>query len=459
MNIYLHVEISARELDSKLLIATLAAARGHQVIVSDIEIIEKGLRKGVLPSGIFHTKSLTPGKSKIDRHNSIINEGSKITSIDEEGGLTVHRYDEVAKIRYSEETINQSSAVFGWGDEDFETLKKKFNKCSDKFYKTGSPRADLWKSTFFDYWSLPKNAPKKPYLLISSNMTVCDSKFFHERVSIARSGGYYDRLPELFKRTFMTRSQDYLKAIAFIEAIKYLSEHNNGYDIVLRPHPIENVDGWKILLEGIPNVHVIREGSISAWVQNSFAVMHNGCTTAIEASISQIPLITYASPGLEYHNNLTNELGFRVETKENLLNKINSLYDNIKFENTKNLTEQISNKISKKIYLDENELAAEKMIKIWESLSNNELSNSINLMKLNFFIFKMKINKLIGNLLRKLFPARFGNLGYRKKNSKFPALDKIDISERIKKLQQILKIDKKIECKLISERTIIVKCL
>ena len=112
MNIYLHVEISARELDSKLLIATLAAARGHQVIVSDIEIIEKGLRKGVLPSGIFHTKSLTPGKSKIDRHNSIINEGSKITSIDEEGGLTVHRYDEVAKIRYSEETINQSSAVF-----------------------------------------------------------------------------------------------------------------------------------------------------------------------------------------------------------------------------------------------------------------------------------------------------------------------------------------------------------
>ena len=36
MNIYLHVEISVRELDSKLLIATIAAARGHQVIVSDL---------------------------------------------------------------------------------------------------------------------------------------------------------------------------------------------------------------------------------------------------------------------------------------------------------------------------------------------------------------------------------------------------------------------------------------
>ena len=36
MNIYLHVEISSRELDSKLLLATLAASRGHDVIVSDL---------------------------------------------------------------------------------------------------------------------------------------------------------------------------------------------------------------------------------------------------------------------------------------------------------------------------------------------------------------------------------------------------------------------------------------
>jgi hypothetical protein len=33
MNVYLHVEISARELDSKLLLATLAASKGHEIIV------------------------------------------------------------------------------------------------------------------------------------------------------------------------------------------------------------------------------------------------------------------------------------------------------------------------------------------------------------------------------------------------------------------------------------------
>ena len=43
MNIYINVEIPSRELDSKLLLGILAAVRGHQVIVSDLESILKGV--------------------------------------------------------------------------------------------------------------------------------------------------------------------------------------------------------------------------------------------------------------------------------------------------------------------------------------------------------------------------------------------------------------------------------
>ena len=79
-------------------------------------------------------------KAKIKRHQSIIDSGTKITSIDEEGGLIDHGYDRFAKARYSDETIRQSSAVFGWGPEDFDTLKRIYSKYSSKFYKTGSFR-------------------------------------------------------------------------------------------------------------------------------------------------------------------------------------------------------------------------------------------------------------------------------------------------------------------------------
>ena len=68
MNIYIHLENIIRELDSKLLLATLAASRGHEVIISNIEAIEKGIRRGLLAPGIFHTKSLTPGPIKISNH-------------------------------------------------------------------------------------------------------------------------------------------------------------------------------------------------------------------------------------------------------------------------------------------------------------------------------------------------------------------------------------------------------
>ena len=48
MNIYIGVEISVRELDSSLLLATLAASKGHQVIVSDLESITKIISSGLL---------------------------------------------------------------------------------------------------------------------------------------------------------------------------------------------------------------------------------------------------------------------------------------------------------------------------------------------------------------------------------------------------------------------------
>ena len=128
MNIYIQVEVSSRELDSKLLLATLAAARGHQVIVSSVREILSGIKRGILPPGIFHTKSLSPGIEKIARHQSIIDTGSMITSIDEEGGLIDHGYDRFARARYSEKSIGQSSAVFGWGSEDVDTLKRIYSK-------------------------------------------------------------------------------------------------------------------------------------------------------------------------------------------------------------------------------------------------------------------------------------------------------------------------------------------
>ena len=71
MNIYLHVESVVRELDSKILLAVLAASKGHDVLVSNLGSLTRGIRAGIIPPGIFHTKSLTPGDDKITRHQHL----------------------------------------------------------------------------------------------------------------------------------------------------------------------------------------------------------------------------------------------------------------------------------------------------------------------------------------------------------------------------------------------------
>ena len=189
MNLYIHLETSARELDSKLLLAVLGASRGHDVMISNLENISIGIKKNFLKPGIVHTKSLTPSRLKIEKHKKIINKGCKITSMDEEGGLVDYGYDTFAKRRYGKKTIHQASAVFTWGPEDYKTLKKYYPEYAHKIYMTGSPRVDLWHPNFSSYWKKKSKKPKKPYLLIPSNFVGLAFLSFHDRIKIRLTAG------------------------------------------------------------------------------------------------------------------------------------------------------------------------------------------------------------------------------------------------------------------------------
>ena len=452
MNIYIHVEVAARELDSKLLLAVLAASKGHQVILIN-EIID-GLKMKVLAPGIYHTKSLNPIGDKINRHQKLIDNGFAITSIDEEGGLVDYGYETFAKRRYSEETVKQASAIFGWGDEDSEVLKQTYAKYSKKIHKTGSPRADLWKPFFSDYWETPKEKPKKPFLLISSNLATGNNiNGLHKIVSFQQSKGYYNREPELFGKHFGFAAENNLMIFAYVKAAQHLS-NNKNYDIVLRPHLNENMEAWKIYLKGIPNVHVIREGPIDVWVKHAFAVMHNGCTTAFEAIVSEKPVISYVPFEQKYSRELANDIGHRIETDDQLIKRVNSIFDEFKLGKQKSKDNHITSKLSNKIYLDKNELAAEKIIKVWESLNDKSLCKFNNWMKFYWLLKVISFRRVIGKIVKKFFPNKFNS---KKENHKFPPLDKKDIIARVSRLQRILGIEKKLECKLLSERTILVK--
>ena len=109
--------------------------------------------------------------------------------------------------------------------------------------------------------------------------------------------------------------------------------------------------------------------------------------------------------------------------------------------------------ISKKIFFDD-ELAAVKIIKIWEKIANNRLSNSSNLKKFKWILKYNMLKKMIKKMLKHLLPVK---LNVENNNPKFTQLEHHDISERVKKFEHILGLSKKLECKLLSEKTIYIR--
>ena len=104
---------------------------------------------------------------------------------------------------------------------------------------------------------------------------------------------------------------------------------------------------------------------------------------------------------------------------------------------------EISKIIKKKFFLDKNELAAEKIIKLWENLIDNNHSSYSKWIRFRLLLKKNKIRKLIGIARRML-------LGTFKENNKFPPFKQDDIFNRIDRLQKIIGI-KDLKCEIFVE--------
>ena len=99
-------------------------------------------------------------------------------------------------------------------------------------------------------------------------------------------------------------------------------------------------------------------------------------------------------------------------------------------------------------------MASEKILKVWETLNEKNLSYSNNWIKFHIFLKILNFKMDIRNILSKLFPMKFK---YINENSKISEFNLDEIKERVNRLQSILKIKKKLKYKLLSKRTILIK--
>ena len=452
MNVYIHIEWTKRELDSNLLLATLAAEKGAEIYLLDFASFNFLLKRKLINPGVFHSKSLVHDKRKLILFENLKKNGFFITSIDEENGL-VHDQNRLISFmnsRFTEGALDLADAVFCWGTYDYEMLKEKFKNHSKKFVPSGAPRVDLWKKKFNSYWNFNLKKIKKKYIVISSNFAVVNSNIAIWKIYYKmRKAGYFER-NKLLKNQFINITSQSLKIFyEFVDAVNFLTENCKDIDFVLRPHPQESIEVWKYLLLKRDNLIIDNKEAISGVLKKSSGLIHNGCTTAYEAALNDIPIISYHPLNEKVlHGKPANDLGINVDNLEDLKKKVQDICTNNINKNDYCKKELAVNKLK----FNEDKLSSNLIVDVWFSfLKNHRKKNNWNLVFLYLFFFQL-IKKAIFNIL---------TIGKDKKKilgeEKFENKKNIYYQNKINKLKKILNISSDIRAYNSVNNSILIK--
>jgi surface carbohydrate biosynthesis protein len=292
------VENQVRELDPKLLLACIAARRGFTVIIGSHREID--LRISSLPKGLYLNKSMTDRNLKMFRIMS--NLGYEIVTWDEEA--LVHLPPETYySRRLSPIAIRYVTHLFAWGEDNAELWRQYPDLPPNMpIHVTGNPRSDMLRpemQPFYEPEAENLRRKHKPFILVNTNFNHVNAFYPAQNLfQPLKSDGespQFGKAAVGMSRAYAEGLRDHKQAIldAFKQMIPMLDSAFPDHTVIVRPHPTENQQIYKEIAAGCKRVKVTNEGNVVPWLMATDAVIHNGCTTGVEAYVMGVPAISY----------------------------------------------------------------------------------------------------------------------------------------------------------------------
>ena len=292
------VENQVRELDPKLLLACVAARRGFSSVIGSRRELE--FRIDSYPKSIYLSKSMT-GRSLIF-FRLAKKFDHEIVTWDEEA--LVHLPPETYfSRRLHPDAIRQVSHLFAWGQGNVELWHQYPHLPPDlPIHSVGNPRTDMLRPEMHPFYADEVKALRDSYgefLLINTNFNHVnafgpDMNLF-QPVETPGEIAKFGRAAKGMSRAYAESLWNHKKAVFkdFKELIPKLEKAFPQLNIVVRPHPTEQHDVYKEIAARCSRVHVTNQGNVVPWILATRAVLHNGCTTGIEAFVMGVPAISY----------------------------------------------------------------------------------------------------------------------------------------------------------------------
>ena len=442
------VENQVRELDAKLLLACVATKRGLTSIIGPKREIEN--RIASFPRGIFLSKSLRVVKRKFFPILRLL--GHAIVAWDEEALVHLPAETYFSR-RLSSVGMEHVSHLFAWG-EDNADLWRQYPKLPRgiPIHVTGNPRVDLLRPDMQGYYERDAEAIRKTYgdfILINTNFNHVNAFYPAQNLfqPLKKPGedAKFGQSARGMTREYAEGFRDHKQAVFedFQRLIPEIDKSFPDYAVVVRPHPTENQDIYRKIAAQCQRVQVTNEGNVVPWLMAARVLIHNGCTTGVEAYVMRVPAISYRVTVNDYYDDgfyrLPNRLSHQCfdfsELQTTLANVLNAELGAADGEERQKLIDHY-------LAARDGPLACERIVdvlgKIVDGMSQ---SPEPALSKRLEGRFKATYRRLQKGY-RASLPGSFKSPEFER--HRYPAITSADMGERIERFQQVLGDDTKL---------------
>jgi surface carbohydrate biosynthesis protein len=450
------VENQVRELDAKLLLACVAAKRDLTSIIGPKRKIENHIAS--FPRGIFLSKSLRIAKRTFFPISRLL--GHEIVAWDEEALVHLPAETYFSR-RLSSVGMEHVSHLFAWGEDNAELWRRyPYLPAGIPIHITGNPRVDLLRPDMQGYYKAEADQIRKTYgdfILINTNFNHVNAFYPTQNLfqPLKKPGeeARFGQSARGMTREYAEGFRDHKQAVFedFQKLIPELEGAFPAHTVVVRPHPTENQEIYHKLAAQCQRVQVTNEGNVVPWLMAAKVLIHNGCTTGVEAYVMRLPAVSYRVTVNDYYDDgfyhLPNRLSHQCFDFEELRVTLERIFSG---ELGSPGGEEREALINHYLVAREGPLSCERMVDVLAKIADDLAQTPIpTLEKRLAGWFKATLRRM-QKVYKAYRPGSFKSVDFER--HRYPGITPPELAERLERFQQVLGDDTKLHLDQIHDK-------
>lgn len=435
-NIFFPVETIARELDYRLLLAAKVLKKGRRVYICNHRYLDKIIHR--FRGGVYVGKHIFSSLMPVEnwaQYKKAKRLGIDVLYIPEEGAIYGGKPDAWEKalaLQYDPKGFDYNDRLCVWGSWQKSVHEKQ--EIEVPVHITGHPRFDLFKERYRKFYKDQADLLRKKhssFILINGNYGRANNGMGIGLIFSPRLG-YNPADSEKRQRFVDFYAHSTKSMVDMISLVHRLSTAFPEKNLIYRSHPSEGDELYRHIFKGLHNVKAIHEGSIGPWLLAAETIIHDGCTTAIEASFSGAQIINYKTNENETHDiRLPNLVGTKATTQE-------AVIELIKQQEEQRMSGDVLDELSAMIanYQNDSFECLSSVIEDMINSSNQKISKSPSDFTLKCEYIKYTLKR---SARRSISKKRRKSKQYQEK--KFPGFDMRTIQEQVSSAGKVMNTD------------------